>query len=75
MSTKIDALKQELRHCGTPLRRQQIISIMRRFDDLGVGRFIPGRKGHPTRFEWSAYSLHVRSYATQTKAQGEARMA
>lgn len=35
-----------------------IISLFRRLDELGVGRFLVGRKGQESRMEWS-YDVHT----------------
>ena len=37
---------------GTPSLRDAVIRVFRCLDSFGVGRFIPGRKGHVTPFEW-----------------------
>lgn len=49
---------------GIELSRSAIIRAFRRLDVLGVGRFIPGRKGYPSRFEWHMRSLRVREFAS-----------
>jgi hypothetical protein len=60
----LDALERALEGTGTPLPRHVIIDTLRRLDALGIGRFIPGRKGYPTRFEWNEKSMHVQRIAT-----------
>src|SRR5262245_7843218 len=30
-----------------------VIQVFRSLEEIGCGRFIVGRKGHPTRFKWS----------------------
>jgi hypothetical protein len=61
--TQVDRLTTLLERDSATLSRSAIIRAFRRLDILGVGRFIPGRKGHPTRFEWYAKSLSVRGLA------------
>ena len=52
----------------TPLEKPALIRALRRLDALGVGRFLLGRRGQPTRFEWHEKSLTVRSLATDEPA-------
>jgi hypothetical protein len=61
--TQVDRLETLLGREGAVLSRSAIIRAFRRLDILGVGRFIPGRKGHATRFEWYEKSLSVRGLA------------
>jgi hypothetical protein len=62
--TKLDALESALQRDRTPLPYNEILDVMRRFDQLGLGRFIPGRKGRPTRFEWRVESRLVHGLTT-----------
>jgi hypothetical protein len=59
----VETLERALDAAGTPLARHLIIAGLRRLDALGIGRFVPGRKGYPTRFEWDMKSLQVRALA------------
>lgn len=63
--THIDRISRLLDRHGATLTRSAIIRAFRRLDVLG-GRFIPGRKGHSTRFEWYAKSRSIRSLAQET---------
>jgi hypothetical protein len=67
----VDTLERALDAAGTPLTRNLVIEGLRRLDDLGVGRFIPGRKGHPTRFEWKVKSLQIRKFANGDQGSGQ----
>ena len=60
----VDTLERALNAASTPLARHLIIDGLRHLDTLGVGRFVPGRKGYPTRFEWKVRSLQTRALAT-----------
>jgi len=62
--TEIDALLDALGRAGTPSEKSSLIRAFRRLDALGIGRFLAGRRGHATRFEWSGKSLSVRNLAT-----------
>jgi hypothetical protein len=68
--TELDALRDKLERNGTPVEKPHLIRALRRMDALGVGRFLVGRRGQATRFEWHEKSLTVRNLATdQTSAQ------
>lgn len=69
--TQVDRLETLLEREGSTLSRSAIIRAFRRLDILGIGRFIPGRKGHATRFEWYEKSLSVRSLAEGKNSAGE----
>ena len=62
--TEIDALRDRLERDGTPLYKSDLIRALRRMDALGVGRFLVGRRGQATRFEWHEKSLTARKLAT-----------
>jgi hypothetical protein len=47
--TEVDPLVDALDGAGTPSLRDAVIRAFRCLDSFGVGRFIPGRKGHATR--------------------------
>jgi Protein of unknown function DUF262 len=64
----VDTLERALEAAGTSLARHIIIDALRRLDAVGVGRFIPGRKGYPTRFEWKMKSLQTRALAAGDQA-------
>jgi hypothetical protein len=63
--TNADSLVSALHRSKTPLSRPVVIRVLRSLDALGLGRFIAGRKGYPTRFEWHERSLSIRVMASQ----------
>jgi hypothetical protein len=68
--TELDALRSKLERNGTPIEKSDLIRALRRMDALGVGRFLVGRRGQPTRFEWHEKSLTMHKLATdQSSAQ------
>ncbi len=62
--TELDALRDKLERSGTPVDKPELIRALRRIDALGIGRFLVGRRGQATRFEWHEKSLTVRKLAT-----------
>lgn len=50
--TKLDQLLLRLGNAGKAAPRAEVINVLRKLDEYGCGKFIAGRKGHPTRFEW-----------------------
>ncbi len=68
--TELDALRSKLERNGSSIEKSDLIRALRRMDALGVGRFLVGRRGQPTRFEWHEKSLTMRKLATdQSSAQ------
>ncbi len=60
----VDALVGALHRAKTPLSRHAVVRVFRSLDALGIGRFIPGRKGYASRFQWSERSRSVRGMAS-----------
>ncbi len=42
-----------------PPKKHQLIAAFRVLEDLGVGKYVEGRHGHPSRFEWSVNTLEA----------------
>jgi len=64
----VDTLERTLEAVDTPMARHLIIDALRRLDTLRLGRFVPGRKGYPTRFEWRVKSLAAGAIARSDQA-------
>jgi hypothetical protein len=62
-TTEIDSLLDALDRAGTSSEKSALIRAFRRLDALGIGRFVAGRRGYATRFEWREKSLAVRALA------------
>jgi hypothetical protein len=62
--TKLDQLLLRLSNAGNGVARSDAISILRKLDEAGCGKFLAGRKGHPTRFEWHYDLVSVARAAT-----------
>jgi hypothetical protein len=56
-TTKIDQIISRLRDLEMP--RWAPIRLFKGLAEQGYGRFIQGRKGHPSRFVWSSSSIEV----------------
>lgn len=50
--TKVDNLLY-LKVANRPITRGEIIQVFQEFERIGCGTFIVGRKGHPSRFQWT----------------------
>ncbi|OFW00141.1 MAG: hypothetical protein A3H94_03395 [Acidobacteria bacterium RIFCSPLOWO2_02_FULL_60_20] len=46
----LDSLEKELRSMGSPVRRSNIVRVIKQLVGLGMGVFIVGRRGSPSRF-------------------------
>jgi hypothetical protein len=45
--------------------RHEAIALLQRFEACGCGRFVSGRRGQPSRFEWSYPAIEVAKEAVQ----------
>ncbi len=50
--TTVDRLYTKLTTDGVSLSRGDVIKVLQKLEDVGCGRFVAGRKGHPSRFKW-----------------------
>ena len=55
--TKTDWVARRFASSG--IRRADIISMFRRLEQLDCGKYVEGRRGNPSRFEWSKSSLAI----------------
>jgi hypothetical protein len=69
--TEVDALVSALHRSDISLHRSLIVRAFRSLDALGIGRFITGRRGHATRFEWYEKSTSIRALATEESSLAE----
>jgi hypothetical protein len=51
--TKVDRILVRLRADGHECRRREVIDLFRKMQDQGLGQFVEGRRGWPSRFVWS----------------------
>jgi len=55
--TKVDQILNRLRSAN--VQRWEVIALFRKLEELEHGKFIEGRKGHPSRFVWSSSPIDV----------------
>lgn len=55
--TKVDQILNRLRSAN--VQRWEVIALFRKLEGLDHGKFIEGRKGHPSRFVWSSSPIDV----------------
>jgi len=58
-ATTVDRLLSSLIGDGNQLSRGDVVRVLQRLEELGCGRFISGRWGHPSRFQWSVGLVDV----------------
>lgn len=61
--TTVEALQNALKSQG-PFRTPEITSLFKELQSAGCGQYVMGRKGHPSRFEWSVSLIKVGQAAT-----------
>jgi hypothetical protein len=57
--TNVDRALTNLENAGHEFSRQQLLSVFKALNDLGCGEFKVGRRGWPSRFEWSTGIISV----------------
>lgn len=55
--TKVDQVLNRLANAN--VQRWETIALFRKLEELEHGKFIEGRKGHPSRFVWSSNPIEV----------------
>lgn len=56
--TRLDVLEERLSD-DKEVNRRNMVTVFKQLEDFGVGEFIPGRKGHPSRFVWHVDSVNI----------------
>jgi hypothetical protein len=51
--TDVDRLEFVLQQAEHKFMRREVIAVLKQLQKLRCGEFIPGRRGQPSRFEWS----------------------
>jgi len=70
--TTVDELEQ-LSPDGQRLKNRDITRVLKRLKELRLGRFIIGRRGHPSRLEWNgiAYRWYIENPLVWEDPAGE----
>lgn len=63
--TKIHRIIGHLQNEAYEFKRGEIIAAFRRLEEAGVGKYVEGRHGWPSRFVWEAKSLQIAALATE----------
>lgn len=58
-STSVDRILTNLKNNGEDFSRGDLIAVFRELEECGCGKFMAGRKGHPSRFEWKVQMVTV----------------
>src|SRR5690348_13748672 len=57
--TLIENFEHKLVRKHDDVTRRDIVTVFKQLEEYGAGEFIPGRRGHPSRFRWEVDSLKV----------------
>lgn len=49
----------KLEHKVKDVSRRELVTIFKALDEYGAGEFIPGRRGHASRFRWEVDSVNI----------------
>jgi len=52
--TKLDRAVQIVTDLGTPASQADLREVFKELGNAGYGQYVMGRRGHPSRFEWTA---------------------
>lgn len=66
-TTPVDRLLAIVSGDDGRLSRAAIIDVLKKFQELGLGTFVVGRRGHASRFEWDVAMVSVGQYAAQER--------
>ena len=55
--TKVDRILGLLLNDGARVVRQDVVRLMQRLSEMGLGKFVVGRHSKPSRFEWQTSAL------------------
>lgn len=57
--TTVDRIQTNVANSGGHVSRGDVIRFFREMESQGYGSFKAGRRGHPSRFEWTAQMVSV----------------
>ena len=61
--TKLKVILRRLRADGSAIKKSEVIAAFRKLEQLDCGRYIEGRHGHDSRFDWEYTKSLVASKA------------
>ena len=64
--TKLKVILRRLRSDGSTVTKSNLIAAFRELENLDCGRYIEGRHGHDSRFDWQQTKSLVASRAAQS---------
>jgi hypothetical protein len=70
--TTIDRLQAALKGSGHDVSRRDLIDLFKSLEGVGCGEFVIGRRGKPSRFEWSVGLTDVGRAAAGEQVKVEA---
>ncbi len=62
--TKVDRIIRVLQNQGHQVSRGQIVNLFKTLQELGLGQFVAGRWGWPSRFVWDVELIEAAKVAT-----------
>lgn len=57
--TKVERLEIRLHQAGHEFSHKDVITFLKEIEKAGCGRFVIGRRGQPSRFEWDVQVISV----------------
>jgi hypothetical protein len=68
----VEEIRERVRKEGAEVERGEILKILKLIEEAGLGKYVIGRRGYPTRIEWSEKVLssetNDRNRADKTRA-------
>src|SRR6266566_8268956 len=67
--TNVDRLTWVISRDGRTFSRREVIEVLKALENLGCGKFVIGRRGQPSRFEWEVQMIGVGKVARGDHAE------
>lgn len=72
--TKVDRILNVLKSEGNPVSRGEIVNLFKALQSIGLGQFVTGRRGWPSRFVWSVQLTEAATAAIGEEAEEVERL-
>ena len=69
--TKLHRIIQHLQNEAYEFKRTEIIAAFRKLEEAGMGKYVEGRHGWPSRFIWESKSLYISVLATDGEVSAQ----